>query len=275
LETDLSGRKEDFEPGGKFHGRKKTPAEILQHRLQSSDSNPRKMLKSGSGAPLASAEKPVAVMAAEQSGMYSVDGKNLDNDPMANKAPMENVNQTDAATRSINITTDTSGRKTFHQKELLGVLLGKTMGDWKEQAYPGSGTQSDRKKAQERMRRHTEGQRTQQREQGKMRKRLEESNRQIKQSKKNYSAMSDKERASMAREAAEKPALGFQAELEPTICQSKEVFNTILEKTYYDDQVLERYKNSGKGDKNKSKRRHITNDITDTAGQQSNKTRGI
>ena len=135
--------------------------------------------KSGNGSPLASAEKPVAVMAAEQSGLYSVDGKNLDLDPLANKAAMENVNQTDASTRSIDVTTDSKGRKTFHQKA------------------------------------------------------------------------------------------------EPTICNSKAVFNSILEKTYYDDQVLERYKNAGKDDKNKSKRRHITNDITDTAGQQSNKTRGI
>ena len=141
----------------------------------------KKMMKSGNGSPLASAEKPVAVMAAEQSGMYSVDGKNLENDPMANKAPMESVNQTDAATRKASVNTDSKGRNTY-----------------------------------------------------------------------------------------------VQLEAEPTICSSKAVFNAILEKTYYDDQVLERYKNSEQGKtKMKSKSRHITNDITDTAGQETNKTRGI
>jgi len=137
--------------------------------------------KSGSGAPLASAEKPVAVMAAEQSGMYSVDGKNLDIDPMANKAPQESVNQTDAATRKASVSTDNQGRNTY-----------------------------------------------------------------------------------------------VQLEDEPTICSSKEVFNSILEKTYYDDQVLERYEDSDSGKtKKRSKRRNITNDIVDTAGQTTNKTRGI
>ena len=137
--------------------------------------------KSGNGSPLASAEKPVAVMAAEQSGLYSVDGKNLDLDPMANKPSMEDVNQTDSATRKASVNIDSRGRNTY-----------------------------------------------------------------------------------------------IQLEGEPTICSSKATFNSILEKTYYDDQVLERYKDGENGkNKNKSKRRHITNDITDTAGQQTNKTRGI
>jgi hypothetical protein len=68
----------------------------------------------------------------------------------------------------------------------------------------------------------------------------------------------------------------IQNSVEPTICSSKEVFNSILEKTYYDDQVLERYEDSEKGKtKKRSKRRNITNDIADTAGQTTNKTRGI
>ena len=120
-------------------------------------------------------------MAAEQSGLYSVDGKNLDLDPMANKPSMEDVNQTDAATRKATVNIDSRGRNTY-----------------------------------------------------------------------------------------------IQLEDEPTICSSKATFNSILEKTYYDDQVMERYKDGENGkNKNKSKRRHITNDITDTAGQQTNKTRGI
>ena len=139
------------------------------------------MKKSGNGSPLASAEKPVAVMSAENSGMFSVDGKNLDIDPMANKAPQESVNQTDAATRKASVNTDSRGRNTY-----------------------------------------------------------------------------------------------VQLEAEPTICSSNAVFNSILEKTYYDDQVLERYKDAEKGKtKAKSKDRHITNDIADTAGQETNKTRGI
>jgi len=231
----------------------------------------KKMMKSGSGAPLASAEKPVAVMSAENSGMFSVDGKNLDIDPMANKAPQESVNQTDAATRKASISTDNQGRNKYVQledestsgargwKAIQSGRLSSKYRPYTKDKTPsrglgktGYGTQGHkldipRDKAKN------------------VGSRLGETRR--------------RDRATIRKpETVEATSKQIQNELEaePTICSSKAVFNSILEKTYYDDQVLERYKDAEKGKtKAKSKDRHITNDIADTAGQETNKTRGI
>jgi hypothetical protein len=198
----------------------------------------KKMMKSGNGSPLASAEKPVAVMAAEQSGLYSVDGKNLDIDPMANKAPMESVNQTDSATRKASVNIDSRGRNTYIQLE------GEPVEGDASEVITGLRKPEKQPKLNRKQRRAAEGKGTKNRTQ------------------------------------RTNPGTGSRGwrvrKSEPTICSSKATFNSILEKTYYDDQVLERYKDAEKGKtKAKSKDRHITNDITDTAGQQTNKTRGI
>ena len=57
---------------------------------------------------------------------------------------------------------------------------------------------------------------------------------------------------------------------EPTICSSLAVFNSILNKTEYDDKVVAR-----QGKAKRSKRNSITNSTVDTAAQQINDTRGI
>ena len=57
---------------------------------------------------------------------------------------------------------------------------------------------------------------------------------------------------------------------EPTICSSLAVFNAILNKTEFDDKRV-----AAQGKAKKSKRNSITNTTTDTAGQQTNDTRGI
>jgi hypothetical protein len=57
---------------------------------------------------------------------------------------------------------------------------------------------------------------------------------------------------------------------EPTICSSLAVFNSILNKTEYDDKVVAR-----QGKSKRSKRNSITNSTVDTAAQQINDTRGI
>ena len=57
---------------------------------------------------------------------------------------------------------------------------------------------------------------------------------------------------------------------EPTICSSLAVFNSILNKTEYDDKVVAR-----QGKAKRSKRNSIANSTVDTAAQQINDTRGI
>ena len=268
----------------------------------------KKMMKSGNGSPLASAEKPVAVMAAEQSGLYSVDGKNLELDPMANKAPMENVNQTDAATRKASVNIDSRGRNTYIQledepseKELTEEQDFK---DYKEKTIGGVrgrirrnqgviGGGSSRPEADFNL--NTGPGMKDWGKRGSL-SAYKRRNRPVKDQKKaqreaDVEALSgrpmtakDIKHKGSSNGHGKKEDIGetlwnttnFQNSVEPTICSSKAVFNSILEKTYYDDQVLERYKDSENGkNKRKTKSRHITNDITDTAGQQTNKTRGI
>jgi hypothetical protein len=159
---------------------------------------------------------------------------------------MESVNQTDSATRKASVNIDSRGRNTYIQLE----------------DEPSEGDASEvitglRKppKLNRQQRRAAEGKGT-----------------------KNRPRRSDPGRNPVrnpGRKGQTTTKFGVRKS-EPTICSSKEVFNSILEKTYYDDQVLERYKDSENGkNKRKTKSRHITNDITDTAGQQTNKTRGI
>ena len=235
--------------------------------------------------PLTTAEKPGMVMRGEPSAMYGADGKALEEDPMARKIDIRDKNDSklEANTRTVENKQDSKGRITTVMLEMLkeytDINISKA-NRTKEQQDAGAKAVAD--KAGYDTRTHTGGYLAADTERGGgrdmiRRHRRAEISSQIKHDKA-IKGIDRKHKVNLAtsaanfrkKKAAIKRGSNLQLEAEPTICSSLAVFNSILNKTEYDDKVVAR-----QGKSKRSKRTSITNSTVDTAAQQINDTRGI